>query len=87
MKSVFPIQICTGPMREVLYYMCMPRYYIGIGIEDHSRIQSFCNHNSSLEGAIKLKPVPFCSPSEPISDEIIDGCCPNFQILAKNHGL
>ena len=60
---------------------------LGIGMEDRSRIQSFCDHNSSLEGAKKLKPAPFCSPSEAISDEIIDGCCPNFQILAKNHGL
>ena len=56
-------------------------------MEDRSRIESFCDHNSSLEGAKKLKPVPFCSRSESISDEIIDGCCPNFPILAENHGL
>ena len=62
-------------------------YVLGIGMEDRSRFQPFCDHNSSLEGAMKLKPAPFCSPSEAISDEIIDGCCPNFQILAKNHGL
>ena len=46
---------------------------LGIGMEDRSRIHSFRDHNSSLEGAMKLKPVPFCSPSEPISDEITDG--------------
>ena len=44
-------------------------------------------HNSSLEGAMELKFVLFCSSRDALSDGILFDQSQNFQILAKNHGL
>ena len=49
---------------------------------------SLCTHNSSLEGAGKLNPVPFCSSLHALSDGSIFGRGQNpFPFLAENHGL
>ena len=42
---------------------------------------------SSLEGAMKVKFVPFCSSRGALSVGILFGQTQNFQILAENHGL
>ena len=44
-------------------------------------------HNSSLEGAMKLKFVLFYSSRDALSYGILFDKSQNFQILAKNHGL
>ena len=46
---------------------------------------SFRTHNSSLEGAIELKFVPFCSSLDALSDGNLVCRSQHFQILAKNH--
>ena len=48
---------------------------------------SLCTHNSSLEGAGKLKFQPLCSSIHALSDGIIFGQGQNFLFLAENHGL
>ena len=47
---------------------------------------SLCTHNFSLESAMELKLVPFCSPRDALSDGII--VCQNRldQFLAENTG-
>ena len=42
---------------------------------------------SSMEGAMKLKFAPFCSPRDALSDGILFCRSQNFHFLAKNHGL
>ena len=46
---------------------------------------SYPPHNSSLEGATKLKRTPFCSSYSALSDGILFNRSRNFQILAENH--
>ena len=46
----------------------------------------WCSY-SSLEGAMKLKFVPFCSSLDALSGGIIFCESQNVQFLAKNHGL
>ena len=48
---------------------------------------SLHTHNSSLEGGMELKFVPFCSSLDALSDDILFCRSQNFQILAENHGL
>ena len=50
-------------------------------------IAYFHSHNSSMEGAMKLKLEPFCSSCDALSDGIIFRESQNFQFQAKNHGL
>ena len=51
------------------------------------RAHSLSTFYSTVEGATKLKFVPFCSPSDVLLPGIIFSQSQNFQILAKNHGL
>ena len=53
----------------------------------HLQYRSLHTHNSSLEGAMELKFVPFCSSCDALLPGIIIWQSQNFQNLAENHGL
>ena len=74
---VMESNVCRHKHRsDDLYHACTFEWEPGIG-----------DHNSSLEGATKLKFAPFCSSRDALSYGILFGQSQNFQILAKNHGL
>ena len=52
-----------------------------------NRGHSLWSFYSKMEGAMKLKFVPFCSSRDALSDGILFCQSQNFQILAKHHGL
>ena len=64
-----------------------PHTFFSCSGDDLYPSQSFGPHNSSLEGATKLKFEPFCSSRDALSVGITFWQSQNLKILAKNHGL
>ena len=69
-----------GWVNSVLVHCCFVSFLYSANI-------SLRTHNSSLEGATKLKFAPFCSSRDALSDDMLFCLIPKFQILAENHGL
>ena len=70
-----------------VYGLVIHGSFVKISECKNQRLPHSYYYNSSLEGATKLKSVPFCSPWDVLLHGILFRLGQNFQILAKNHGL